>query len=163
MGILNDLETNDIIQFLRLAGERLCICRKLYYRWFSEGWHEWLGWTEDELKSSPSTDIIHPDDVEGSLEEVGKLQKGLLILDYTNRIRKKDGSWVYVRWSAIMPNLDTEIVYASARDVTNQISYHLNYKQEISAATPKKKKRNQPTSYRLLAAIQTVSSFINRS
>ncbi len=78
-----------------------------------------LGYSEAELLSKPYTFFVHPEDLEITKREVGKLQKGALMIQFKNRFVCKDGSIKWFVWS-ISPELSTGLLYAVARDVTAQ-------------------------------------------
>ena len=81
-----------------------------------------LGYTIEELTNQPFINFVHPDDVEDTINEVYKLASGLKAIDFENRYRKKDGDYIWLSWRTA-PDVDTGILYATARDVTKEKSY----------------------------------------
>lgn len=73
-----------------------------------------LGYTVDELTSRSFLDFIHPDDVDATVAEVGRLADGTPTLAFTNRYRRKSGSFVRLHWRAY-PEPGTGLIYATAR------------------------------------------------
>ena len=61
---------------------------------------------------------MHPDDLEATLAEVGKLAQGAVTVSFENRYRRKDGSYRWLRWSST-PDA-SGMLYAAARDVTRE-------------------------------------------
>jgi PAS domain S-box-containing protein len=73
-----------------------------------------LGYTARELLSDTFINFIHPDDRDATVAEVGKLTDGSPTLAFTNRYRRKDGSYVRLQWRAY-PEPGTGLIYATAR------------------------------------------------
>ncbi len=76
-----------------------------------------LGWTERELLDKPFLEFVHPDDLESTKNEIVKLGQGIKTLNFTNRYRKKDGTYLILQWVA-NPDQVTGNLYSIARDVT---------------------------------------------
>ncbi|MBD0272781.1 MAG: PAS domain-containing protein, partial [Acetobacteraceae bacterium] len=76
-----------------------------------------LGWSEDEVLMKPLLDRVHPEDVERTVAEFGRLAKGLPSRGFENRMLHKDGGW---RWTAWTAGVDAGRIYAVARDVTDE-------------------------------------------
>ena len=76
-----------------------------------------LGYTDDELLSKSFIDLIHPDDVESTLNEVKMLSEGKISINFVNRYRCKDGSYKWIEWST-KPVPEEEMIYFVAQDVT---------------------------------------------
>jgi PAS domain S-box-containing protein len=74
-----------------------------------------LGWKEEEAVAKPVLDRVHPDDLERTVAEFGKLAAGTPSRGFENRMRHKDGSWRWMSWTA---GVDDGRIYAVARDVT---------------------------------------------
>ena len=79
-----------------------------------------LGYEENELLSKKFFDFIHPDDIKQTLLEVDKLKTGAITINFINRYRKKDGSYLWLEWSA-SPDISTGKLFAIARDITQRI------------------------------------------
>jgi PAS domain S-box-containing protein len=78
-------------------------------------WTALLGWTEGELVGESLTGLLHPDDVERTLAETGRLSRGLTTLRFENRYRHKDGSYRWLSWTAVP---EGGFIHGMARDVT---------------------------------------------
>ncbi len=76
-----------------------------------------LGRSAEELQSESFLDLIHDDDRESTVQELGSLRSGKETLGFENRFRHADGSYRRLRWSAT-PSEDGNLVYATANDVT---------------------------------------------
>ena len=77
-----------------------------------------LGWSEQEVLTTPFLDFVHPDDVESTLAEVEKLAQGIKTLHFENRYRCKDGSYRWISWVS-SPHPDGTL-YGTGRDITEQ-------------------------------------------
>ncbi|MEP0508925.1 MAG: PAS domain S-box protein, partial [Aurantimonas coralicida] len=77
-------------------------------------WTTLLGWDEADLVGTSFLDLIHPDDTEATKAEAGRLSDGLSTLRFENRYRTRDGSYVWLSWTAVP---DEQFIHAVARDV----------------------------------------------
>jgi len=82
-------------------------------------WKTTLGWTLEELQGRPFIEFVHPDDREATVAQVGKVIEGAATMSFENRYRGKDGVYKWLQWNA-RPLPDRQLIYATARDVTNQ-------------------------------------------
>jgi PAS domain S-box-containing protein len=76
-----------------------------------------LGFTVEELKSKKFTDLIHPEDLETSAQEIAKLYHGEIIRAHANRYRTKSGTYRHFAWVAV-PDPNGKQVFVIGRDVT---------------------------------------------
>ncbi len=88
-----------------------------YFKYLNPSFTSVLGWSEDELLSTPFLDFVHPDDIEATIAEVGKLAHGALTIGFENRYRKKDGDWCWMHWTC-QPDTTTGELFAVAHDIT---------------------------------------------
>ena len=83
-------------------------------------WTRTLGWTSEELRSTPSIDLVHPDDRAMTLAGRARLHAGAALGYLRNRYRCKDGSYRWFEWRSVA-ELERTVVYAAARDITDQV------------------------------------------
>jgi PAS domain S-box-containing protein len=76
-----------------------------------------LGWRAEELIGRTSEWIEHPDDIERTRNEVADVASGRIVQRFENRFRHKDGSYRWLSWAAA---LHEGLIYATARDVTDE-------------------------------------------
>jgi PAS domain S-box-containing protein len=76
-----------------------------------------LGFTETEFVSRPFIDFVHPDDREATLAAAQSLAEEVIIVDFENRCQCKDGSDVWVSWTAT-PYQQSNCWYGVGRDIT---------------------------------------------
>ncbi len=74
-----------------------------------------LGWPEPELVGRNFIDLVHPDDLAGTLAEVGRLAEGATTFRFENRYRRNDGDYRVLSWTAVP---DERFIHAVGRDVT---------------------------------------------
>jgi len=94
----------------------------------NNGWPNALGYTKEEFEGINFYDILHPDDFEGTKNEMAKLGQGEPVLYFENRYRHKDGSYRLFAWSAIASQED-QLSYAVASDITEKKKYELELKE----------------------------------
>lgn len=81
-------------------------------------WERALGWTLEELRSRPFTEFIHLDDLAPTFAVIADMvARGLPAVNFENRYRHKDGSWVWLSWHSVVRDGS---FYASATDVTDK-------------------------------------------
>ena len=90
-----------------------------YFKDVNPAWEKTLNYTKAELLARPYGEFIHPDDRAATQAEAGKLSGGNVLIVFENRYRCKDGSFRWLQWSAT-PVLEDQIIYASARDITER-------------------------------------------
>jgi PAS domain S-box-containing protein len=78
-------------------------------------WQDVLGWEEQELHGTPFMDLVHPEDVERTIQEARHLSQGVRTLRFENRYRHKDGRYRWLSWTAVP---DERFIHALARDIT---------------------------------------------
>jgi PAS domain S-box-containing protein len=76
-----------------------------------------LGFSVEELKSKRFTDLIHPDDLETSAQQIAKLYQGEIIQAHANRYQTKAGTYRHFAWVAV-PDPNGKQVFVIGRDVT---------------------------------------------
>jgi len=74
-----------------------------------------LGWREQDVIGTSLLDLVHPDDVQSTVQQVGSLSGGGHVFRFENRYRRKDGSYCSLSWTAVP---DAHYIHAIGRDVT---------------------------------------------
>ncbi|MCK0508494.1 PAS domain-containing sensor histidine kinase [Aromatoleum anaerobium] len=77
-----------------------------------------LGYAPDDLPGHPLLDLVHPDDVSDTVEQMRRLAGGEPV-SLENRCRCIDGSFKWLAWS-INPVREEKLVYAVAHDITGR-------------------------------------------
>ena len=85
----------------------------------SSSWTDLLGWTEQQLKSRPFLEFIHPDDLAATTEIFISLTQGRKVFTFEDRVVSPDGSYHWLLWSAAS-DPDRRLIFASAIDITER-------------------------------------------
>jgi PAS domain S-box-containing protein len=80
-------------------------------------WKYIFGWEEEELVGLSFMNLIHPDDLAATLDEVGKLSEGATTFRFENRYQTRDGTYRNISWTAVP---DESFIHAVGRDVTEE-------------------------------------------
>ena len=88
-----------------------------YFKRLNPAWERTLGFSRQELLSTPLFEFIHPDDRERTVEQNRIVRAGGQALGFENRYRCKDGSYRWLLWNSTA-DLEHQLIYAVARDVT---------------------------------------------
>jgi PAS domain S-box-containing protein len=104
--------------FFAMSLDMLCIAgTDGYFRRLNPAWSETLGWTDDELRSKPYLDFVHPDDRDDTLRRASQLADGKTVVRFENRYACQDGSYRWLEWRAVRVH-GQDFIYAAARDIT---------------------------------------------
>jgi PAS domain S-box-containing protein len=91
-----------------------------YFKKVNPAWEKTLGYAREEVLSTPMLELIHPDDVERSLNEIAKQGRQYRTKHFVNRYRCKDGSYRIFDWSTTF-NRDDSTRFGIAKDITEQL------------------------------------------
>lgn len=75
-----------------------------------------LGYSKDEFTSIPILELIHPDDRQGTIDEVSKQIKGKTVSFFENRYLCRDDSYKWMAWQGT-PADENGIVLAMGSDI----------------------------------------------
>jgi diguanylate cyclase (GGDEF)-like protein/PAS domain S-box-containing protein len=103
-------------RFFDLSHDMLCTSNLDGYFIEANAAWERLGYSQEEIRSIPFIDLVHPDDRKRTEAEATKLFEGVETVGFENRYRAKDGSWHWLRWSSVLA--PDELIYGRATDVT---------------------------------------------
>jgi len=108
----------DFEYFFQIAPDLLCIAGfDGYFKKINPAVSKTLGYTEDELYSSPITTFIHADDQELTNQKHADLSKGQSLLNFENRCMAKGGSIVWLSWTSV-PILRDDLIFGIAKNIT---------------------------------------------
>jgi PAS domain S-box-containing protein len=99
------------------ALDLLCIAdTRGYFRRLNPEWEKTLGYPLSEMINHRFQDLVHPDDLAGTLDAMSRLSGQRPVLGFTNRYRHQDGTYRWIEWRAFPQG---ELIYAVARDMTS--------------------------------------------
>lgn len=105
-------------RFFALSNELLCTAdNQGYFVELNAAWEHVLGWSLEELRTTPFIEFVEPSDREATLAATARLAGGTDIVRFENRYRKRDGSYVLLEWASIAPHGPGEPICAVARPV----------------------------------------------
>jgi PAS domain S-box-containing protein len=87
------------------------------YRAANPAWKTLLGYDEADLVGAAAGSLVHPDDHRAAMESFAILSRGEPMDDFDCRMRAKDGTYLWVNWTAV---LEGDAVYGIGRDVTQR-------------------------------------------
>jgi PAS domain S-box-containing protein len=107
-------------RFFSLSIDMLCIAGyDGYFKRLNPAWERVLGYSADELTSSPFLEFVHPDDRAATTAEMQGLVTGHSSISFENRYRAKNGIYRWMLWNAT-PFPEQQLIYAAARDITER-------------------------------------------
>lgn len=119
----------QIDAFLNINMDPMCVAElDGYFVKVNQRFSEVLGYSIEELNGKRFLDLVHPDDVEKTIEEMKCLTQVRHMEGFINRYRTQGGQYVALEWSVEVGY--GKYVYAAARDVThrvekqNEVEYH---------------------------------------
>ncbi|WP_319559074.1 histidine kinase dimerization/phosphoacceptor domain -containing protein [Marispirochaeta sp.] len=80
-------------------------------------WEKTLGYTAGTLEGTNYLDLVHPEDIQSTLDIIKQLTKGDEANGFTNRYRCADGSYRWIEWRS---TASENLIYAAARDITER-------------------------------------------
>jgi len=123
-------KTKELDRYFTDALDLLCIAdTDGFFRRLNKEWESTLGYSLSELEGRRFIDLVHPDDVEATLQAVSRLAGQGEVLNFVNRYRCKDGSYRWIEWRSFSSGTT---IYAVARDITDrkQVEEKLNERME---------------------------------
>lgn len=89
-----------------------------YFKTVNPAFTRTLGYTKEEMYATPFMHFIHPDDQEATFHSVEYLEDSLKATTIVNRIRCKNGEYIWLEWSVV---LHGERIFVNARDMTERM------------------------------------------
>ena len=113
-------DENNFELFFDLIPDLACIVSKDgYFKKINRAWETTLGYTQEEVLSTPMLDFIHPDDLQRTCAEIARQGPGYRTSHFVNRYRCKNGSYRIFNWRTTFPR-DDSTRFGVATDITDQ-------------------------------------------
>jgi PAS domain S-box-containing protein len=90
-----------------------------YLKLHNPAWNTTLGYSDDELATTPYIDLIHPDDQPAARAVIERMANGGTAIEFVCRVRRRDGTWRHIVWSG-QGAPDDGCFYIVGRDVTER-------------------------------------------
>jgi PAS domain S-box-containing protein len=112
-----------------LSNDLICVARTDgYFKKLNPSFHRVLGWDESYLLENSFLDLIHPDDLIATQQEIARLASGVPTINFVHRFRCQDNSYRNLQWVAT-PEPSTGYLFAIARDITEEKQRELQLNQ----------------------------------
>ena len=107
-------------KLFRLSNDLICIAgADGFFSEVNPAFSKILGWDNAYLLSNSFFELIHPDDLQGTIAEIEKLKRGEISVNFVNRFRTVTGSYRTLQWVAA-PEENSQNLYAIGRDITEK-------------------------------------------
>ncbi len=113
--------------FFNMSFDMLVVLEGDYFVKANAAFMRVLGYNQFDLGAKPYVEYIYPDDLPLFISGVRKLQKNDSVVNHRIRTLCKDKSYKWIDWTSTI-DLQTGIIYAVARDVTDLVKYEENLK-----------------------------------
>jgi PAS domain S-box-containing protein len=116
--LAEDANTRDRDRFWQLSQDLLVVCDfEGAITAANPAVHCILGWAEDEFVGHNILGFIHPEDLERSRAQLGRLLEGQPMQGFENRFRMKSGGYRVIAWAGVP---EAGRVHSVGRDVTKE-------------------------------------------
>lgn len=127
----NDLQfkTQQLEKFFTVSLDLLCITTlKGEFIELNKAWEETLGFSSQEIRKKRFFDLLHPEDIEPTLEAIEILKSDQSVIGFTNRYRTASGDFRNIEWHSVLVG---NLIYGAARDVTDRINLEKSLRESI--------------------------------
>ncbi len=130
-----------------------------YFKTINPAFERTLGYSIDEILTTPFIDFIHPDDREMTFKKVEDLET-LKTVSLVNRGRRKNGEYVWLEWHVV---LHGDMVFTNTRDMTERMRAEQEILQLNQELEQKVEQRTQELSVANTALITEITERIHIS
>jgi PAS domain S-box-containing protein len=116
--LAEDANTRDRDRFWQLSQDLLVVCDfEGAITAVNPAVTRILGWAEDEFLDHNILTFIHPDDLERSRAQLGRLTEGQTMQSFENRFRAKTGGYLMIAWAGVP---EAGRIHSIGRDMTEE-------------------------------------------
>jgi len=113
-------ELRHFEKLFQMSNDLVCIAgTDGYFRKINPAFEEILGWDEKFLLKKSIFELVHPEDLEKTYEEISRLSEGQTTVNFVHRFRTRSGRYVYLQWTAT-PEPATGNLFGIARNITEE-------------------------------------------
>jgi serine/threonine-protein kinase len=111
----------DLVRFFELSLDLFCIAgTNGYLRRVNANFTRVLGYTTEQLLTTPFIEFVHPDDRDRTRSEMARVANGDTCVQFLNRYRDVCGNYRWFEWTGKAVS-EAGVVFAVARDVTDRV------------------------------------------
>ncbi|MET3114741.1 PAS domain S-box-containing protein [Pedobacter sp. CG_S7] len=113
-------ELKHFEKLFQLSNDLICIAdTDGYFKKVNPSFQNLLGWDMETILHKSFYELVHPDDLEPTQNEIHKIVSGESVINLTHRIQTNTGEYKTLQWAAT-PEPGTGNLFAIARDVTDE-------------------------------------------
>jgi len=90
-----------------------------YFKKVNPQFEKILGWGEADLLQRPTTEFVHPDDLESTARQLKNLAEGSSTVSFKQRFKTSSGKYRLLQWTSY-PDLATGNIFGIGRDITEE-------------------------------------------
>lgn len=115
-----NIELDHFEKLFQLSSDLVCLAGvDGFFKKVSPSFQKILGWDEKTLLTKSFFEMIFPEDLQKTQQEIEKLSEGLPTINFTHRFNTSEGTFKYLQWTA-SPEPETGSIFAIGRDITNE-------------------------------------------
>lgn len=113
-------ELRNFENLFELSNDLICIAgTDGFFKKVNPAFEKVLGWDKAVLLTTSFFELVHPDDLEITKNEIRRLSQGFNTINFTHRFLQKNGDYKILQWVAT-PEPLTGNLFAIARDVSEE-------------------------------------------
>lgn len=124
LSLLKDRSANQELsqyeKLFSLSSDLVCIAgMDGFFKRISPSFHAILGWDKEILLGKSFFELIHPEDLDKTANEIEQLSAGIRTVNFSNRFSTVEGTYKVIQWRA-SPEAETDCIFAIGRDITEE-------------------------------------------